>query len=162
MMRQALERTDRPVALKDELNLIENYLEIQAMRFGDHFSYTIAVDPGLDDYKVFPLLIQPIVENAIVHGLEPKEQRGHLTLTVREQEDDIIIAVTDNGVGMTTKRLLEVRQGLTVTDHLNGRRIGIRNVHQRMMLYYGQDYGLTIESTKNVGTTMTLRLPKRD
>jgi len=162
MMRQALERTDRPVTLKDELSLIENYLEIQAMRFGEHFSYTIEVQPGLDDYKVFPLLIQPIVENAIVHGLEPKEERGHLTLTVIDDGKDITIAVHDNGVGMTPKRLTEVRQGLSVTEHLNGRRIGIRNVHQRMMLYYGQEYGLTIKSTINVGTTMTLRLPKRN
>lgn len=162
MMRQALERTDRPVALKDELSLIKNYLEIQAMRFGDHFSYTVEVEPGLDDYKVFPLLIQPIVENAIVHGLEPKEERGHLTLTIVDDGKDITIAVHDNGVGMTPKRLTEVRQGLTVTEHLNGRRIGIRNVHQRMMLYYGQEYGLTIKSTINVGTTMTLRLPKRN
>lgn len=162
MMRQALERTDRPVALKDELSLIKNYLEIQAMRFGDHFSYTVEVEPGLDDYKVFPLLIQPIVENAIVHGLEPKEERGHLTLTIVDDGKDITITVHDNGVGMTPKRLTEVRQGLTVTEHLNGRRIGIRNVHQRMMLYYGQEYGLTIKSIENVGTTMMLRLPKRD
>lgn len=162
MMRQALERTDRPVTLKDELSLIENYLEIQAMRFGEHFSYTIEVQPGLDDYKVFPLLIQPIVENAIIHGLEPKEERGHLTLTVIDDGKDITIAVHDNGVGMTPKRLTEVRHGLTVTEHLNGRRIGIRNVHQRMMLYYGQEYGLTIKSIENVGTTMMLRLPKRD
>lgn len=162
MMRQALERTDRPVTLKDELSLIENYLEIQAMRFGEHFSYTIEVQPGLDDYKVFPLLIQPIVENAIIHGLEPKEERGHLTLTVIDDGKDITITVHDNGVGMTPKRLTEVSQGLSVTEHLNGRRIGIRNVHQRMMLYYGQEYGLTIKSTINVGTTMTLRLPKRN
>lgn len=162
MMRQALETPDRPLSLKDELKLIENYLEIQSMRFGDHLNYTLNVDYTLTDYKVFPLLIQPIVENAIIHGLELKEERGELTVEVKAEADDILIVIKDNGVGMTNERLSEVQRGLDVTQHLNGRSIGIRNVHQRIKLYYGEPYGLTITSTENIGTIMTLRLPKKE
>lgn len=158
MMRSALERVDRPVPLEDELDLIETYLEIQAMRFGEKLSYHMDVRGSTKDVVLFPLLIQPLVENAIIHGLEPKEDRGHLVVNV-DIDELLTIQVIDDGVGMDSERLQKVKDNLSVTDHLDGKRIGIRNVHQRIQLFYGQAYGLTLSSEKGVGTTMTIRLP---
>lgn len=160
MMRSALESTERPVPLTNELNLIENYLEIQAMRFGDQLNYQININCDATKYDVFPLLIQPIVENAIIHGLEPKLGKGNLSLTVEETDQHAVICVQDDGVGMSDDKLRSVQQRLEEDDQPNSKRIGVRNVHQRIQLYYGEAYGLEVKSQLEVGTTIRLILPK--
>lgn len=159
MMRSALERTDRPVPLTDELDLIKTYLEIQKMRFGDKLDYEINIQTDLSDYQIFPLLIQPLVENAIIHGLEPKIDLGKLSITVVEKQGQLKIVVCDDGVGMDANRLSEVRKHLNTIDDKEGKRIGIRNVHQRIKLYYGDLYGVNISSQLNQGTRITITLP---
>lgn len=160
MMRSALESTDRPVPLTNELNLVENYLEIQTMRFGDQLNYQINIKCDATKYDVFPLLIQPLVENAIIHGLEPKLGVGNLILTVEETDQHVVISVEDDGVGMSGEKLRSVQQRLEEDDQPNSKRIGVRNVHQRIQLYYGEAYGLEVRSQLEGGTTIRLVLPK--
>ncbi|WP_067842191.1 cache domain-containing sensor histidine kinase [Amphibacillus sediminis] len=159
MMRSALERTDRPVPLIDEMDLVVTYLEIQVMRFGEKLNYSINVNGDVSNYRVFPLLIQPLVENAIIHGLEPKVGMGELIITITEHEQHLEIDVEDNGIGMDQERLDHIRRTLADGDHFDGKRIGIRNVYQRIQLYYGKAYGLTISSLVNQGTKIKVTLP---
>lgn len=159
MMRSALERTDRPVPLTDELDLINTYLEIQQMRFGDKLTYQINIDGDFSEYTIFPLIIQPLVENAIIHGLEPKMDLGEIIISVVPNHDQLKISVYDNGVGMTAHQLEELKKHLDLEEDFSGKQIGVRNVHQRIKLYYGDAYGLTISSQFNVGTTLMITLP---
>ncbi|WP_112181876.1 MULTISPECIES: sensor histidine kinase [Paraliobacillus] len=160
MMRSALERTDLPVPLKKEIDLVTTYLEIQTMRFGEKFSYQFELNCDIKKYQLFPLLIQPIVENAIIHGLEPKEGPGWVEIHVEEREQHLQVTVEDNGVGMSRERLIQVYQRLNEeTDQPDGERIGVRNVHQRIQLYYGMDYGIEITSKQNEGTKVVFSLP---
>lgn len=159
MMRSALERTDRPIPLIEEINLIETYLEIQSMRFGDKLTYQIDVGEAITDFYIFPLLIQPIVENAIIHGLEPQVGEGHLAIQVKAFKNYFEIMVRDNGIGMDDQRLAQVQKKLVEGDNLDGKRIGVRNVHHRIQLYYGKEYGLSISSRLGHGTTVKITLP---
>ncbi|QGH33962.1 HAMP domain-containing protein [Gracilibacillus salitolerans] len=161
MMRSALERTDRPVPITDEIELMNHYLEIQTLRFGDKFSYQLEVEDSVKDYYIFPLLIQPIVENAIIHGLEPKEDRGFIKITMEEEDKYLQVEVKDNGVGISKETVAEIRDLLNDEDyHSEGNRIGLHNVHQRLRLYYGDKYGIDMESIEGLGTTMSLKIPK--
>src|SRR5699024_1079926 len=161
MMRSALERTDRPVPITEEINLIENYLEIQKLRFGDKFSYDMKIEESVKSFYIFPLLIQPLVENAIIHGLERKEEAGFVIITMEEEDKVIRIEVQDNGVGIDKDRLQEIEAEIDDEDYQSdGNRIGLHNVHQRLRLYYGDNYGLEMQSIKGLGTTMILNIPK--
>ncbi|SFL52108.1 two-component system, sensor histidine kinase YesM [Gracilibacillus orientalis] len=161
MMRSSLERTDRPVPITEEIALMHHYLEIQILRFGEKFSYKLEVEDGVEDYYIFPLLIQPIVENAIIHGLEPKEEDGFVKITMEEEDQYIQVEVKDNGAGMPKANLIEIRERLNDEDYYSdGNRIGLHNVHQRLRLYYGDKYGIEMDSIEGLGTTMTLKIPK--
>ncbi|MDX8044558.1 sensor histidine kinase [Gracilibacillus sp. S3-1-1] len=161
MMRSALERTDRPVPITVEIDLINHYLEIQKLRFGDKFRYQLEIEDMVTQYYIFPLLIQPIVENAIIHGLEPKEDKGFIKILLKEQDEHIQVEVKDNGVGMTKESVREIRYRLDDDEyHSDGQRIGLHNVHQRLRLYYGEKYGLDLESMEGLGTTMIVTIPK--
>ncbi|ENH97842.1 two-component system sensor kinase [Gracilibacillus halophilus YIM-C55.5] len=160
MMRSALERTDRPIPLQQEIALIQNYLEIQKLRFGDTFHYSIEVDDAYQNYALYPLLIQPIVENAIIHGLEEKEGEGFIKIKVVEESDHLVIAVIDNGIGLSRSQLAQVKNQLHKDYHQsNDQRIGLHNVHQRIQLTYGNRFGLKVDSIQGVGTVMRLYLP---
>ncbi|MGP4041448.1 cache domain-containing sensor histidine kinase [Gracilibacillus sp. D59] len=161
MMRSALERTDRPVPITDEIKLMNHYLEIQTLRFGEKFSYQLEVEDSVKDFYIFPLLIQPIVENAIIHGLEPKEDDGFIKIMIEEEDKYIQVEVKDNGVGISKDKVIEIRERLDDEDYfLDGNRIGLHNVHQRLRLYYGDKYGIEMESIEGLGTTMSLKIPK--
>ncbi|WP_228275716.1 cache domain-containing sensor histidine kinase [Gracilibacillus oryzae] len=163
MMRSALERTDRPVPIEEELQLVEYYLEIQQVRFGDKLSYDICMEESVMAYKIFPLLIQPIVENAIIHGLENREGKGFVQITLSSENQYLIIQVTDNGVGIDKNKLTQIKERMNDENYQSdGNRIGLHNVQQRIKLYYGDSFGLEIESIYGLGTTMTLKLPKRN
>lgn len=162
-MRYVLENTGTSlVTLKKELNYIETYLQIQKMRFGDRINYRICIADELDleDYLLLPLLLQPIVENAIIHGLEQAEENGYIEITVAVPENKLLqIAITDNGCGMSEKELetLKIRMAQKTMDRTCS--IGLCNINQRIRLYYGDLYGMTIESTPGKGTCIMLNLP---
>ena len=147
------------ISLSDELEHVESYLLIQKMRYEDKFDYSIRCDPGLRSRQVLRLTLQPLVENAIYHGI--KERRGHGTLSVEAKIDgsDLILTVSDNGVGMTKETLAQLVGSLEVGGPSPGG-YGIRNVHERIRLTFGKPYGLSFESIYGEGTVVTVRHPE--
>lgn len=162
-MRYVLENTGTSlVTLKKELDYVETYLQIQKIRFGDRVNYRIEVIgiPDLEEYLLLPLLLQPIVENAIVHGLEQVAENGQIDIRVDVPENELLrIAVSDNGCGMNTEELetLRIRMAQKTLDRTAS--IGLCNINQRIRLYYGESYGMTIESIWGEGTCITLKIP---
>jgi two-component system sensor histidine kinase YesM len=158
--------------LADTFQHIGHYLRIQQLRFMDKFAVVTYIQPGTESYPILKLLLQPIVENAVVHGVERLEQDGRLEISSRADEDHVYIEVRDNGPGMPEERLQEVRAHLaTVTaeeiasgrfvDVAEARYFSLGNVKSRMLLYYGRESELTVESVPGQGVTVRLIFPKR-
>lgn len=158
-MRRCLEVKDSLVTIKSELDFTKSYLELQGARFGDRVSYTIDCNVD-DDYSILPLIIQPIVENAFIHGIEDCKQNGRIDITVVYNNDDVVITVKDNGVGITEEKMYELKKKLEGNDTSSGKSIGLTNVNKRIKLYHGEKYGLSISSILGQGTTVTILLPK--
>lgn len=160
LMRRNTEIRDTLVSLRSELTLTEYYLKIQHYRFGDAIRYKFWVDEGAEDLTILPLLLQPIVENAFVHGLKDRRAGGQITVRV-ELAENLRITVADNGCGIPAQKLAEIRQQLSAYDPASQSHIGVANVNQRIQLYYGAAYGITVESEDGRGTQVTLNLPRR-
>ena len=160
LMRRALEIRDYPVTLQSELDAVQSYLYIQHFRFEDKVLYSIEIDEAVDPYgyKLLPLLLQPLVENAMIHGLERKEENGHIAVRIAAEEERLCIRVEDDGVGMEEKTLLALRRQLAEEDRPHDG-IGLRNISRRIRLFYGEKYGLELESRPAAGTTVRLYLP---
>ena len=158
LMRKALERPQDQLPLSEDLTFIDMYLQIQKLRFGDRINYDIKQETT-QDYAILPLLIQPIVENAFVHGLERISGRAELTVLVKEVGEDLHIIVSDNGVGIPSDKLKQLQAILE--GYQESSRVGINNVQQRIKYFYGEDYGMTIESTEGKGTIVKVVIPQR-
>lgn len=160
-MRYNIQVTDQLVTLKAELQMVEYYLKIQEYRFGDRIISKVEVDTDVNmDALVLPLIIQPFVENAFVHGLEEKDSDGRLDIHISMSGEDIQIQISDNGVGMDYFKLGELRKSL-YEENADRTHIGIRNVNQRIQILYGRKYGIQIESKKELGTKVTISIPFR-
>ncbi len=159
LMRSSISAGSAPRTLREELQLVEYYLKIQDYRFHDRMRYEI-VTGGIDaqGLMIMPLLIQPFVENAIVHGLEGKARDGLVRVRVT-LADSLYICIEDNGQGMTPETLARTRRLLTDFDNLDREHVGICNVSQRIALQYGAPYGVDIVSAPGEGTRVTLCLP---
>jgi len=140
------------VTLGEEINTIHAYLEIAKSRFGSRLQIKTNIDPALLHTKIPVLSIQPLAENAIQHGLFPKIAECVLSIDVYRQEDDVVICVSDNGIGMNIDKIERL-----FTTQSEG--IGIRNVYMRLKGIYGQHYGLNIDSKPGYGTITTIRIP---
>lgn len=165
-MRYVLENSGTAfTSLQNELNHIEIYMKIQKLRFGEKFDYAFAVDDGIDVCKciTLPLLLQPIVENAILHGLEEKETGGLVIVRIARPADSgkICITVSDNGCGMNLETLDRLRADIAAKNPGKKERIGLYNINQRVKLCYGDEYGMTIDSERDKGTAITLFLPEK-
>lgn len=148
-------------SLKKEMDYIATYLTIQKMRFNDRVNYTLHISDNiaLDDVQILPLLLQPVVENSILHGLERVKYNGQIAIKVeREPEDTLIIRISDNGMGMSEEELSAVNESLLVYDR-STTSIGLTNIHHRIKLFYGDAYGIQIQSHRGEGTVVTLTLP---
>lgn len=158
-MRYNIHVSDQMVRLKDELQMVEYYLKIQEYRFGDRISSEMEVDAEVDrNALVMPLIIQPFVENAFVHGLEEKDRDGKLCIHVCMKEGDILIKIRDNGKGMDYYELGELRKSLH-EETVDRTHIGIHNVNQRIKIKYGENYGIQIDSKEKYGTKVIIRVP---
>ena len=140
------------VPLKEELDFIEKYLKIQKVRFQDRLEYSIKHESAVDSLLIPPLLIQPFVENAIIHGLEPLEMGGKVELHISHTPKTLLVDIIDNGVGYENSK----REGNITSTHF-----GITNVNERIKLYYGNKAKLTISQKGNNGTIVSLALPIR-
>ena len=148
------------ITLKEELQHVRSYLEIQSMRYKDRFSFSIDLPESLEDAPTVKLIIQPIVENSIYHGIKYLQEEGRITITVSEEDGRISIRIADNGVGMPQDVLSSLLDPGSSRSHLSdGNGIGLENINERLKLYYGDEYGLSIESELDAGTAVTITIP---
>ena len=161
ILRHNLAVTDRPVPLMEEIEAVSNYLDIQHLRFADRVTYDIIYTCDVRDIGTLPLLIQPVVENSFIHGLESTQKGGFIYISISSDDDkNLYITIRDNGVGMSQEKLEELRKKLsTGTVETINSSIGMVNVNQRIKLFYGEEYGLTITSEIGKGTTVTIHVP---
>ena len=158
ILRKNIQAGSQDVEIQTEVELITCYLKIQQYRFGERIQYEIDMDPEMEHIRILPLILQPIVENSIVHGLEVKEGIGHILIAISREGSDLLILVEDDGVGMEKEQLEALRSNMNRRNE-NGTHIGMQNVHQRIRLRYGENYGLELDSASGVGTRVKIRIP---
>ena len=156
LFRISISRGHELIPIRDELKHVESYLIIQKYRYSDRFEYTFDVDESLGGYLCSKITLQPLVENAIYHGIEPLIDDGEIIISVKPDGDDILMTVSDNGVGMTAEQV----EGLLKKERSDSSGIGIKNVSDRIKIYFGDSYGVKVESEPDVGTKITVRIPK--
>jgi len=162
--RISLSRGSNVISIGDELDHARHYLTIQKMRYKNKFSASITAEEGVESLYTIKLIVQPVLENAIYHGMAYADGDGEIAVRAFREGDDVIIQVTDNGPGMpeeVVERLLDPG-GPAALAGAKGSGIGFRNVHQRLRLTFGPAYGLTILSEPDAGTTVRIRLPALD
>ncbi|MEW5898778.1 MAG: histidine kinase [Bacillota bacterium] len=158
LFRHNLYATSDLVSIRQEMNSVNNYLTIQKCRFGNRIRVVNKIPSRLMDLNIPVLTLQPLVENAVLHGLEPLEKKGCLKLEGHIESSDIVLQVIDNGIGIPPEKLLQIQQQLNRLDS-EANKIGLINVQKRCRLHFGPSYGISITSTPGRGTTVSLRLP---
>lgn len=158
LLRQSISNEDELVSIGQEIEYSRSYLTIQKMRYKDKLEFQIDVAPEIRGIKIIKLVLQPIIENAIYHGLKYKESKGLLLVKGYEENGHAVIQIIDNGVGMDQETLAHIFEKHKVNYQSNG--VGVYNVQKRLQLYYGSDYGILYQSEKGKGTTATIRIPK--
>lgn len=144
------------ITISDELKHAESYLIIQSYRYKNQFTYSFDVDKSVLDCMCNKITIQPFIENAIYHGLDRMVDEGEIKIIVERRGKDIAIIVKDNGLGMTEEQCKAVLQ----KGRSDSKGIGVKNVDDRLKIYFGEEYGITIDSELDVGTTVTIKIPK--
>ena len=156
LFRISISRGHELIPIAKEIEHAESYLQIQKYRYKNQFTYEFDVDPECLNYYCNKITLQPIIENAILHGLDLLVDEGYIWVQVQQDGGDIVFRVQDNGVGMTQEQIENVLQ--SGPDDRTG--IGIRNVNDRLQIYFGRQYGLHITSELDVGTCVEIRMPK--
>ena len=156
LFRISISRGHELIPIAKELEHAESYLQIQMYRYKNQFTYTFDVDPDCLGYYCNKITLQPIIENSINHGLDLMVEEGRIDVRVRFDGDDIVFSVQDNGVGMGPEQLEAIMQN-GPTDRTG---IGIKNVNDRLKIYFGRNYGLSITSEPDVGTCVEIRMPR--
>lgn len=144
------------ITISDELKHAESYLIIQSYRYKNQFTYSFDVDKSVLDCMCNKITIQPFIENAIYHGLDRMVDEGEIKIIVERRGKDVAIIVKDNGLGMTEEQCKAVLQ----KGRSDSKGIGVKNVDDRLKIYFGEEYGITIDSELDVGTTVTIKIPK--
>ena len=161
MMRYSLEKKSF-VRLGEEVKSLKDYIAIQNYRYRDKMVAEIEIDESLMSLYIPRLLIQPILENAIVHGIEEKLDKGHILVAARREDEDLYIQIMDDGVGMTEETMSHIlREDYSIkkSGHTS---IGVVNVNRRIQMIYGKDYGLLVQSVLGAGTKITIHIPARE
>ena len=157
--RISLSRGKSIITVKDELEHVRNYLMIQQMRFKNKFTYEIDADEGTLELASLKLMLQPMVENAIYHGMEFMDGDGVVQIRAWREAEDLYLRVRDNGLGMTEEQVENLFRDSGHVPSKRGSGIGVRNVNERIQLYFGEGYGLRIESEPDEGTDVIIHLP---
>ena len=157
--RTSLSRGRDIITIKEELLHAKSYLEIQQFRYQDILDYEIDVPEEFGEYSIPKITIQPLIENALYHGIKNKRGGGRITIKGRREGDDIVISVTDDGIGMTKERLEEVIAGLNQKQPADSAIYGLYNVNERIRLKFGEKYGITLDSVYGQGSTCNILLP---
>lgn len=161
--RNCLENKQELITLVEELGFVENYFLIQLYRFGNKINMVINIHEEFFEVLIPKLLIQPVVENAVYHGLELKDGQGNIWISAERKKDMFCISITDDGVGIDDEELerlkLNIYSNKIKNEYRSSTGMALRNVHNRLRLMYGNEYGLDIKSRKNAGTSVELYLP---
>ena len=154
--RLSLSGGNEMTTVENELHHVRQYLFIQKERYGDKLNYNIVCDQSIRNVRMPKILLQPIVENALYHGIRSIPHNGHIHISAIASGEDVELIVRDNGQGFNVKQLsTDTTEKRT---KLGG--VGIQNVDQRIKLYYGSNYGITINSSPTIGTTVTIKIPQ--
>lgn len=168
MFRYTIKTKSELVSIQDELDHVNDYATIQSIRYSGRFALLVTVPDEMRSLTVLKLILQPLVENAFIHGLQNCQTGSQIVISGSLENDFLIISVTDDGQGIEAGHLAKL-QGLlqegsafTELGHRNNQSIGLKNIHTRIELYYGKGYGLTIKSTVDRGTCIQIKLPRLD
>ena len=159
ILRYNLKKLNEDVTIREEYNIIKNYIYIQKVRFGNRIEYILKVDKSVLDYKVCSMILQPFVENSIVHGLEPKEGKGVMELSILDKLQYVEIIIKDNGLGMPKEKLKSILELKDLSKKETKRGIGVANVIRRLEIKYGKNV-VNIKSTEGIGTEVRMILDK--
>lgn len=159
ILRYSINSGDDLVSIKEDITQLKKYLTIQEFRYRDKFNVHLSVDQAVENKLIPSLLLQPLVENAIVHGIENKVDKGNIYIDISDYRDRIKFVISDDGVGMDEYTLGIVNQPLDEQVSISELGIGIENVRKRMFLYYNDEYEWHLHSTLNEGTTVTFIIP---
>ncbi len=167
LLEASIGRDDRLITIEEEFMYIDKYIALLKRRFEDRITLNKEVDPKVLYIKIPRLLIQPLIENAVYHGVENSRGKGIITLTASIREDLLIIEVIDNGNGISTDELVKLNKGLEMDNdtyfkslsNKKNKSIGIDNVNRRIKLFYGEKYGINLESKLNIYTKVSVTLP---
>lgn len=161
LFRFGLNQGQEFIRVRDEILHVTYYLKIQEIRFEEQLKWTIDIDPQIMDVKMIKFVLQPLVENAIIHGIKSKDEAGMINITGRKVKEEIIFSISDSGEGMNWKKLQAVKTRITsetIQENSEGG-FGLWNVHQRIRLCYGENFGLEISSKLGIGTCVEAKLP---
>lgn len=160
LFRITIQSGKETITLEEELTHIRLYIQVQQMRFGDKIQYIEILEPRSKLIQIVHFSLQPLVENAIIHGLEPKLGHGILEVSSTISGKDLLITIQDNGVGINPEKIRHLRDHLEESSNtLIEEHIGLKNVHEQIRYYFGNKYGITIDSILGEGTTVTVRIP---
>ncbi len=159
LLRQSISNDHELVELGQEMEYVKNYLTIQKMRYQDKLESVIEIAPEVRYVKIVKLILQPIVENAIYHGIKYKDSKGTVRICAYPEGESVYIAVEDDGIGMDEETLTHIFDEKKKEHKQNG--VGVPNVQKRLKLYYGEKYGITYESKIGVGTRAVIRIPRQ-
>ena len=154
--RHSLSRGEDVITLAEEERHVRSYLQIQHARYQDIMEYILDIDPGLHDAMLPKLTLQPLVENALYHGIKLKRAKGTIRITATLADGCVLLRVEDNGVGITPQRLAQLRDAMERQERVG---FGLSAVNQRLRLQFGPEYGLRLDSEEGQGTTVTARIP---
>lgn len=146
------------VSVAEEKQHIQSYLEIQQVRYRDIMEYEIDIDPSIQDTKLPKMTLQPLVENAIYHGLKPKRGKGKITVTGTSEGDKILLRVTDTGLGMNEEELESLRSRISMEDSTS---FGLTSSYKRLKILYGDDCKFVIDSKSQEGTSISIEIPRK-
>lgn len=156
LFRISISKGKELITIEKEIHHAESYLLIQSFRYKNQFVYKFDVDPKILNYMCNKITLQPIIENAIYHGISAMVDEGEIIISAKSDGNDIVFEVKDNGVGMTEEQC----KSILLKDLSDNSGIGIKNVNDRIKIYFGADYGISIHSVLDEGTTITIRFPK--
>ena len=156
--RHSLSKGKDIITLAEEEGHVRSYLQIQQARYADILRYTIDLPDKFGAVRIPKLTLQPLVENALYHGIKTKRGMGHIYILGKQEGKDLVLQVTDDGAGMSEERLQQLIRSME-----NGERVGfgLSTIHERLRLLFGPGYGLTIHSREGLGTTVFVRIPRQ-
>lgn len=157
LLRQSISNQNELVRVEEEVEYTKSYLTIQKMRYKDKLEYEILINEKVQKCRMPKLVLQPLVENAIYHGIKYKEGKGVIRVEGDQKDGELVLKVSDDGIGMSKEALDKIFEKRETDTRRNG--VGVLNVHERIQLYYGKEYGLRFYSVPDRGTAVEVHLP---